>query len=72
MSSQNPVFIPRPTNISERLRHAVFQGALEAVRNHDIKALLVPQNDTATGVRSAVAAAREYYRDTVSTRSKAP
>ncbi|HET9069121.1 MAG TPA: serine--glyoxylate aminotransferase, partial [Amaricoccus sp.] len=29
MSSQNPVFIPGPTNIPERLRHAVNMPTLD-------------------------------------------
>ncbi len=37
---------------------ADFQAALEADRNHEIKAVLVTHNETATGVRSDVAAIR--------------
>lgn len=38
---------------------AEFQAALEADRNHEIKAVLVTHNETATGVRSDVAAVRK-------------
>lgn len=54
MSSQNPGFIPGPTNIPERPRHAVYA-----------------HNETASGVRSDVATAQEYYRDTASALSEA-
>ncbi len=37
---------------------ADFQAALEADKNHEIKAVLVTHNETATGVRSDVAAIR--------------
>ena len=37
---------------------ADFQAALEADKNHEIKAVLVTHNETATGVRSDVAAVR--------------
>ena len=38
---------------------ADFQAALEADKNHEIKAVLVTHNETATGVRSDVAAVRK-------------
>jgi alanine-glyoxylate transaminase/serine-glyoxylate transaminase/serine-pyruvate transaminase len=38
---------------------AEFQAALEADKNHEIKAVLVTHNETATGVRSDVAAVRK-------------
>uniref|UniRef100_UPI001B7C2B29 pyridoxal-phosphate-dependent aminotransferase family protein n=1 Tax=Amaricoccus sp. TaxID=1872485 RepID=UPI001B7C2B29 len=38
---------------------AEFQTVLEADRNHEIKAVLVTHNETATGVRSDVAAVRK-------------
>lgn len=81
MSNQNPVFIPGPTNIPERLQHAVNAPTIDHCSASfgekfrplfpGVKGVLVTHHETVTGVRSDVATAQEYYRDTASTLSKA-
>jgi aspartate aminotransferase-like enzyme len=77
MSSQNPVFIHGPTDIPERLRHAVNAPTIDhcsASFGEKFRPLFPGIKDvleTKTDVRSDVAVAQEYYRDTASALSEA-
>lgn len=65
MSSQSPVFVLGPTDIFERLRHTVNVATI------DYRSASFGEMLTATGTRSAAAAAQEYDRDTASALSEA-
>ena len=58
MSSQNPVFIPGPTNIPERLRHAVNVPTIDH-RSADFGRMFRPLFAGVKEIREATQQARE-------------
>lgn len=77
MSRENPVFIPGPTHIPERLRHAVNVPTIDhgsASVGEKFRPLFPGIQgvlETKTGVRSDVVVAQEHHRDTASALSEA-
>jgi len=75
MHDLNPLFIPEPIKIHDRLRNSMnfqtrdhrapadkFANILKGDKSHQIKAVFVTHDETATGVRSDIAAVRHAMK----------